>query len=81
MRLVGTVLPMSSPHCQIDILAEQGSDFHSLLVGLRAHFSLEFHRLILIRRVPYKLVKVENVRARFRAESGFLDYDGVAMDT
>jgi hypothetical protein len=27
-----------------------------------------------------KAVKVKNVRARFRAESGFLDYDGVAMN-
>ena len=32
-------------------------------------------------RIPYKPVKVQNVRARFRAESGFLDYDGVATNT
>jgi hypothetical protein len=32
-------------------------------------------------RVPYKPVKEKNVRARFRAESGFLDYDGVATNT
>ena len=31
--------------------------------------------------IPYKPVKVQNVRARFRAESGFLDYDGVATNT
>ena len=31
--------------------------------------------------LPYKPVKVQNVRARFRAESGFLDYDGVATNT
>ena len=31
--------------------------------------------------LPYKPVKVQNVRARFRAKSGFLDYDGVATNT
>jgi hypothetical protein len=31
--------------------------------------------------LPYKPAKAQNIRARFRAESGFLDYDGVVTNT
>ena len=46
---------------------------------IQLHLNLALHNRP--KHVPYKPVKVQNVRARFRAESGFLDYDGVATNT
>ena len=51
--------------------------YSTILVGASNNdlFFLSFRPLL-----PYKPVKVQNVRARFRAESGFLDYDGAATN-